>query len=132
MVLAVACLLVLLQAAVLVGLAIAWITDLVSGASQVPGATVFLVLFALGIAAILLTAARALYRGRRWARSPVITWQILLIAMSVGWLGAEPTGWAVAVLASALLVGVALLVPSVVAATSDRGHRPDDGGSPAT
>ena len=126
--LAVLCLVILVQAAVLVGLGGAWLKDLVTGASQLPGATVFLVAFALGIAALLIAAARALWNGRRWARSPVLTWQLLLIAMSVGWLRTEPTGWAIAVLASAVVVGVGLLLPPVIAATSGRPARPDDGG----
>lgn len=125
------CLVVLVQAAVLIGLGGAWVRDLVSGASEVPGATLFLIAFALGIAALLIAAARALWHGRRWARSPVITWQILLIAMSIGWLGAERTGWAVAVLVSALLVLVGLLLPSVVAVTAERASMPD-GGPPVT
>lgn len=127
--LAVVGLVVLVQAAVLIGLAGAWVRDLLAGASELPAATAFLVLFSLAIAALLIAAARALVRGRRWARSPVLTWQILLLAMSIGWLGAEPTGWAVAVLASALVVGIGLLVPSVVAATSGRAHLPDGGPS---
>lgn len=128
-VLAAACLVVLLQAAVLIGLGGAWARDLLGGVSEIPGATLFLIAFAVGIAALLIASARALWRGRRWARSPVITWQILLIAMSIGWLGVERTGWAVAVLVSALLVAIGLLLPSVVAATSGRAPMPD-GGSP--
>jgi len=119
-VLAGVCLVVLLQAAVLIGLAGAWVRDLIAGASEIPGATLFLIAFAVGIAALLIASARALWRGRRWARSPVITWQILLIAMSAGWLGVERTSWAVAVLVSSLLVVVGLLLPAVVAATSGR------------
>ena len=119
-VLVVACLLVLVQAAALVGLGVAWATDLLRGTSQLPGAAVFLVLFAVGIAAVLVAGVRGLWRGRRWARSPVITWQLLLVVMAIGWLTADPAGWAVAVLASALAVGVGLLLPRVIAATSAR------------
>ena len=115
----------------LIGLGSAWVRDLLSGASEMSGATLFLIAFALGIAALLIASARALWRGRRWARSPVVTWQILLIAMSIGWLGVERTGWAVAVLASALLVMVGLLLPAVVAATGGRASAAD-GGSPVT
>ena len=130
-VLAALCLIVLVQAAVLIGLGSAWVRDLLSGTSEMSGATLFLIAFALGIAALLIASARALWRGRRWARSPVVTWQILLIAMSIGWLGVERTGWAVAVLASALLVMVGLLLPAVVAATGGRASAAD-GGPPVT
>jgi len=128
--LAAVCLVVLVQGALLLGLGVAWVTDLMRGASQLPGATAFLVLFALGIAAVLIAGARGLWRGRRWARSPVMTWQLLLVVMAIGWLGAEPTVWAMAVLASALVVAVGLLLPPVVAATSGRARMPDGGGSP--
>jgi len=114
------CLLVVLQAGALVGMAVAWLTDLVRGASRLPGATVFLVVFALGLAAVLVLAARGLWAGRRWARSPVMTWQVLLVVMAVGWLGADPAWWIVAVLVSAVVVGVGLLMPRVVAATVGR------------
>jgi hypothetical protein len=128
-VLAAVCLLVLVQAALLVGLGGAWIADLLRGASQLPGATVFLVLFALGIAAALIFAVRALWHGRRWGRAPVITWQLLLAVMAIGWLGAEVAFWAALVLASTVVVVVGLLLPAVLAATSARAHQPDGGAS---
>ncbi len=118
--LVVVCALVLLQAGLLVGLAGAWAADLLRGASQLPAATVFLVLFALGVAAVLVLAARGLWQGRRWARSPVMTWEVLLVVLAAGWLGSDPAPWAVAVLVSAIVVGVGLLVPAVVAATVER------------
>ncbi len=103
-----------------VGLAVAWLVDLVRGRAEVPGALVFLVVFCLAIALVLVAAARGLWNGRRWARSPVMTWQVLLVVLSLGWLGQQVTPWGIAVLAVALVVGVALLLPSVVAATSLR------------
>jgi hypothetical protein len=122
-VLAVVCGLVLVQAGLLVGLAGAWVVDLVQGRSTIPAATVFLAVFALGVAAVLVLGIRGLWSGRRWARSPVMTWQILLVVMSVGWLGVEVAPWAVGVLVSALAVGVGLVLPSVVAATAERPRR---------
>jgi hypothetical protein len=118
--LVVACALVLVQAGLLVGLAGAWLLDLVRGASTLPAAVVFLVLFALGLAAVLVLGVRGLWSGRRWARSPVMTWQVLLVVLSIGWLGVEVALWAVGVLLSALVVAVVLMLPSVVAVTSDR------------
>jgi hypothetical protein len=119
-VLAVVCGLVLIQAGLLVGLASAWVVDLVQGQSRLPAATVFLALFALGVAAVLLLGVRGLWSGRRWARSPVMTWQVLLVVLSIGWLGVEVAPWAVGVLVSALVVGVGLVLPSVVAVTAER------------
>jgi predicted MFS family arabinose efflux permease len=125
--LVVLCALVLLQAGLLVGLAGAWLLDLVRGEVQLPAATIFLVLFALGVAAVLALSARGLWSGRRWARSPVMTWQVLLVVMAVGWLGADPSPWIVAVLVSALAVAVGLMLPAVVAATVERAPEPPGG-----
>jgi hypothetical protein len=122
-VLAVVCVLVVVQAGLLVGLGGVWVLELVRGQSRLPGATVFLALFALGVAAVLVLAVRGLWAGRRWARSPIMTWQVLLVVMSVGWLGVETALWAVGVLVSALVVGVGLVLPSVVAVTSERPGR---------
>jgi hypothetical protein len=121
--LALVCGLVLVQAGLLVGLASVWVVDLLRGESRLPGATVFLALFALGVASVLVLAVRGLWGGRRWARSPVMTWQILLVVLSIGWLGVEVAPWAVAVLVAAVVVGVGLLLPSVVAATAERPDR---------
>ncbi|MBO3083814.1 hypothetical protein [Cellulomonas fengjieae] len=111
-VLLVVCLLVVLEAAAFLGLAVAWTTDVVRGAATMPAASLFLAAFGFGIALLLLLAARGLWRGRRWARSPVIMWQILLVVLAVGWLGAEQTVWAAAVLVIAVVVGVGLLLPA--------------------
>jgi hypothetical protein len=115
--LGVVCVLVLLEAALLVGVGIAFGAELVRGAS-VPGAAAFLLAFMLGVAAVLVAASRGLWRGRRWSRSPVLTWQLLLVVLAFGWLGVEPTWWAGLVLVVAVVVGVGLVLPSVVAATT--------------
>ena len=114
------CALVLLQAGLLVGLAGAWATGLLRGTSQLPAATAFLVLFALAVAAVLALAVRGLWSGRRWGRSPVMTWEVLLVVLSVGWLRADAALWAVGVLVSALLVAVGLVLRPVVDATVER------------
>ncbi|WP_019136612.1 DUF2127 domain-containing protein [Cellulomonas massiliensis] len=111
------CALAVLEAAAFAGLGVAWLTDVVSGRAQLPGASTFLAVFALGVAALLALAARGLWRGRRWARSLVMVWQVLLVVLSVGWLSSQVSVWAVVVLLVALVVGVGLLLPSVVAAT---------------
>lgn len=115
--LVVVCLLVLVEAAALAGLAAAFVVDLARGA-ELPGPTAFLAVFLLGVAAVLVLAARALADGRRWARSPVLTWQLLLLVMAAGWFSAEPSPWAAGVVLVALVVGVGLLLPPVVAATT--------------
>jgi len=115
--LAVVCLTVLLQAASLLGLGAAWATDLARGRSDVPGATVFLMVFAWAVAAVLTFGARSLWRGRRVARAPIFTWQLILAVLSYSWITNEPTAWATAVLVSAVVVGLGLFLPAVAAAT---------------
>ncbi len=63
-------------AALVVG-AVLILVELVRGGSQSFGVSVFLVVFALGVGAVLAASLRGLLRGQRWARSPVATWQIL-------------------------------------------------------
>ena len=119
-VLLVVCLLVTLEAAAFLGLAVAWAADVVRGAATMPAASLFLAAFGAGVALLLLLAARGLWRGRRWARSLVIMWQILLAVLAVGWLSVELTAWAAIVLTVAVLTGVGLLLPPVVVATRRR------------
>lgn len=120
----VVCVLVTLEAAAFLGLGIAWTADVVRGNATLPGASLFLAAFGVGIALLLLLGARGLWRGRRWARSPIITWQILLVVLALGWLGSQPSAWAVVVLVVATLAGVGLLLPPVVAVTSGRRQEP--------
>jgi len=115
------CLLVLLEAAVFAGLGVAYVVDLFHADSDLVGASAFLAVFFLAMAALLALCVRGLWRGRRWARSPVVTWQVLLVvlalaAMSSGVSTVVSVG--VVVLAGAILVG--LFVPTVHAATSGR------------
>ncbi len=108
--------LVVLEALVAAGMAVAFVVDLFRG-TQIPAAVVFLAACGAGVALTLVLAARGLWAGRRWARSPVMTWQVLLVVLSVGWLGVEVSLWAVLVLAVAVVVAVGLLLPPVVAWT---------------
>ena len=116
--LAAVCLTVLLQAAALLGLGAAWGADLARGRSDVPGATVFLMVFAWTIAVALAFGARSLWGGRRVARAPILTWQLLLAVLSFTWISNEPTVWATVILVSAVGVGIGLFLPAVAAATA--------------
>ena len=130
--LVVVCLLTLLEAASALGLAVAWGVELVRGIAVRPAATVFLIVFGLAIALVLAASARGLWRGRRWARSPVMTWQIMLVVLSIGWLGVESSVWAWGVLAAAVVVGVGLLLPAVVAVTTEPAPHADASGASGT
>jgi len=110
----VACALVWLQAAVALAAATALVADLFRGA-QMPGASAALAVIALGVAGALAGAGFALLRGgRRWARSPVLTVQLLVAALAVAAWTTAPAPWPAVALALAVAVVVALLVPSAV------------------
>lgn len=110
----VVCAIVWLQAAVALAAAAALVADLFRGA-QMPGASAALAVIALGVAAALAGAGFALLRGgRRWARSPVLTVQLLVAALAVAAWTTAPAPWPAVALALAIAVVVALLVPSAV------------------
>lgn len=109
--------LVLLQALALAVATVALLVALVRGTSM-PGPVVFMAVLAAGIGAVLAGAAVGLLRGRRWGRAPVMTVQILLVVLAVGWVGVELAAWSVVVLAVAGATGVLLVLPPVVAWTA--------------
>jgi hypothetical protein len=109
--------LVLAEAVGLVAAAAAMVAVLVRGSSM-PGPVLFMLVLALGVAALLAGAGRALLRGDRWGRSPVMTVQILLVVLAVGWLGVEVAPWALGVLLLAAATAVLLLLPPVTAWTT--------------
>ncbi|MBD7919700.1 hypothetical protein H9657_15625 [Cellulomonas sp. Sa3CUA2] len=119
--LAVACALVLLEATALVVAVVAGVAALVQGGDA--GQVVFLCALALGTAALLVQAARALWSGRRWGRGPVLTAQAFLLVTAATWWSSGGGPWAAVPAVVALVVAVAVLTPRVLAATS-RGREP--------
>lgn len=97
------------QSLLLVGVAVlsvlAWVRD-----DRVdPRGAVATTLFALAFAALLAGAARGLLRGRRWARGPVLTVELLaLLAVAAPMLVGGPRwlGAVIAALALTVLVGL--------------------------
>jgi hypothetical protein len=106
--------------------AVASVVVLVRGA-ELPGATAGLAVLGVALAGFLAAAGVALARGgRRWARSPVLAWQFLLVAMAfAGWTTA-PAPWPAVVLGLAVVVVVALMTPAAIAWTARR-PEPEDG-----
>jgi hypothetical protein len=107
--------LVLVEAgAALVGAGI-YLVELLTATATVRRNVAMLVVL-LGLLGIgLLLVARGVLSGRRWARSPAVTWQVLLLAVA----------WYV-VSAGHLLAGVVLAVVAVVAAVAAvRGTLPE-------
>ncbi|CAA9415514.1 MAG: hypothetical protein AVDCRST_MAG35-1682 [uncultured Quadrisphaera sp.] len=109
---------VALEAVVLLAVAAAYLLALVRlGTVDVlfAGLTVAL---AVAVAVGLLLCAWGLLRGRRWARAPVITWQLLQSAVVGPALGSGFGAGAAALLVLAALVVVGLLLPPVARATA--------------
>lgn len=96
------------EALALVVGAVGLLLTLVTGTDN-PGGVIFLALFALGVVAVLLGSARALVRGRRTGRAPVVTWQLLQVGVAVLLIQAgQWSGW----LLLAVSVVVVLLMVS--------------------
>ena len=68
--------------------------------------------FMIGFAVLLLVAARALLRLRRWARAPIVVVQLILLPTGWSFRGGETTGVAVAMIAVALVTLVLVLHPA--------------------
>ena len=118
---------VLIEVIGLVAFTVVLLGELLTGGSGSVGVSLFLVLFLLGVAWVLVASCRALLAGRRSGRGPVVTWQLFQIIGSVAAIGsgtgmAVPGGWVALVIA--VVVGGLLMTPSVAAATS--GTRSED------
>lgn len=109
---------VALEAALLIGVAGAYLVSVARGASEAPGTAAGIAGFGLVLAASLLGCAIALWRGQRWARGPVLTWQVLQGATAVPLFSSAQWPIAVTLLVLAVVVFVLLLLPLVVAATT--------------
>ena len=115
---------VLVEMIGLIAFAVVLLGELLTGGSTSLGVSLFLVLFLLGVAWVLVVSCRALLAGRRSGRGPVVTWQLFQIIGSVAAIGsgtgiAVLGGWVALVLA--VVVGGLLMTPSVTAATSATG-----------
>lgn len=90
------------------GGAVVLVVELVRSQVVVVRNAVMLLVLAVLVGALLAAMARALLAGRRWPRSPAITWQILLLAVAYYVAAAEQVvaGIAVAVLALVTMVAV--------------------------
>ena len=98
-----------IEAVLLVGAAVMIGIEVMRGASNSVAVSVFLVLFFLGLAWLLVGSCRALWAGRRGGRAPIVVWQIMqgLVGVSLLTAGAA---WAVLAGLGLLLVAVAVLV----------------------
>src|SRR5690554_1238801 len=91
-----ALLLVLVEVGALVALSGGMLVEVLGGRSVARTLTAVLAVIFLGIVALQLAAARALLHRRRWGRGPVVTWQLLVLAIGVSQL--ESLAWWVVLL----------------------------------
>ena len=109
-----ALLLVVVEAGALLALSIGMLAEVLGGRAVTAVFTTVLALIFLGIVALLFAAVRALFQGRRWGRGPVVTWQLLVLAIGVSQ-APTLTWWLVALLVVLpVAVTVGLLVPASV------------------
>ncbi len=124
--LAALCVAVLVEALVVAGLGAVYLVDAVGAllrgdGARTAGMALFLAVFGLGVGLLLAAAARGLWRGLRWGRAPVMTFQVLLVVVGLGWVTSRAApGWVVALPVLAVLVAAALVSRPVTAATVDR------------
>ncbi len=75
-------------------------------------ALIFLAAFFLGVSVMLIAAARALWIGRTWPRSVVLTWQLIVVVVALQ--GIDAAGWEQwGTLLLAVAIGTLLFVPGV-------------------
>lgn len=115
---------VALEALLLVAVAVFFAVEVVVARPSDPVLASAVAALALLVGVFLAACARALWFRRRWARAPVVTWQLLtLFAVLPSVLGAS--WWAALVLLVLCVVaGAGLLTPKVVAETTARGRPP--------
>jgi hypothetical protein len=114
---------VALEAGLMLGVAAYYVAGVTRQAATDAGAALGAAALIVALGAFLLVCAWALWRGRRWARGPVMTWQLLqiLALATTGGLGTW-WGWVVVLLAAAVAGG--LLAPPVVRATTSKAEPP--------
>lgn len=100
------------------------VTMVQEGFTQVP-LSIALALVLMLFALLLVVGMNALWKGRRWGRGPVLTWQLLQAAIALGVIGMSPAWVVYPAIGASVLVGVGLLLPASVAATS-RPSSPSD------
>jgi hypothetical protein len=88
-------------------------------ASMAVTVTVFFVLYGVG----LLLCARAVSRGRSWARSPIVLAQLIQLGVAWNYRGGATTGLAIGLAVVAAIVVAGLLHPASVEALAERPER---------
>jgi hypothetical protein len=88
-------------------------------ASMAVTVAVFFLVYGVG----LLLCARAVTRGRSWARSPIVLAQLIQLGVAWNYRGGTTTGLAIGLVVVAAVVLAGLLHPASVEALADRPGR---------
>jgi hypothetical protein len=114
--------LLVLEAVSILSVLAGLVLELASGRYQNLVSSIFLVALGAGAIAWVLLFTRELFRGRRWARSAAVFWQLLLAAVGAGATAESGSnqliGFGLILLAGITMV--LLFMPSVVEATRDQ------------
>lgn len=120
--LVVALALVAVQVLAQVVLAVGGLGGLFAAQSMEQVTIVTLAVVLLGLAGLIGGAGWALWQGKRWGRGPVVTWQLLLLAVGISGLGGDAWWATVVPIVMALVILVGVLSPASRAATGGRGQ----------
>lgn len=109
-----------IETAALLAGAILLIVALIGDFTDDKSMAVFVLVFGAGTGIVLAWTLKSLYRGKRWARGPLVTWQLFQLTVAIPVLQGSTPLIGVVLLLLAIIVMVGLFTPSVLAATTDR------------
>jgi len=116
------------EALLMLGVVVLYAVELVVADAADPRGAVATAVLAGLVGVGLALSARGLLAGRRWARAPIMTWQLVQVAaVALPLLGAgtaRSAALGAGLLVLGLVAGGGLFAPSVVAATTDREDPP--------
>ncbi len=114
-----------LEALALAAVAGLLVETLLRGRAADTGLDLATTTFCLLLAGLLVACARALWAGRRWARSPVLTLQLLTLFALAGPALRSDRWWiGIALAALSLVAGAGLFLPQVMTHTRGRDAPP--------
>lgn len=98
---------ILLEAIVVLGLATILLVEILAGASRSFSTAIALFAMVAAAGAFVAFIAVSLARGKRWARSAALFWQLVQLSVASGSFTGQFGNW---------MIGTALIVPSMVVA----------------
>ncbi|UFU05529.1 hypothetical protein [Ruania halotolerans] len=120
----IALLIAALEAVVLVLVGVFGVVSSLQTGGLMLGTNIGMLVILMLFGAFLVTAVRALHHGRRWGRAPVITWQLIQIAVLISSFSNLPWWLTVPGIAAGIVVTICVVLPASLAATA-RSGQPD-------